>query len=254
MSNQNNNQLSQEQNYQVLLDALKYTSDIVVTLTEKNTINENKITVLENKISYLEKVLFEQKNLLSKNNQMTEDLVNKISHLEKNIITSINKDTLLVKNNEKSNVDLEFLSQSINELNQLKDRLTQNNLSVSNEELDLETINNTLCNATLLSDVTSFNLEDIEKFKKQKTASSLVENLIKRKQELESKITGLQSGFTNQTQSQSINNITNLSSGISTNKSNPSIIIEDENQKELKENKNSDLNAIRRKKNFARKF
>lgn len=252
MSNQNNNQLSQEQNYQVLLDALKYTSDIVVTLTEKNTINENrigsqenKITTLENKILYLEKVVVDHKNQFNKNNNIIEDLTNKISHLEKNIISSINKDALLVKNNEKSNVDLEFLSQSINELNQLKDKLSQNNISISNEELDLETINNTLCNATLLSDVTSFNIEDIEKFKKQKAATSLVENLIKRKQELENKITGLQNG--------SINTNVSVNTNDNTNNSNPSIIVENDNQKELKD-KNSDLNAIRRKKNFARKF
>ena len=53
----NNQQLTPEQNYQVLLDALKYTSDIVVTLTEKNSINENKIAELEKNIK-------EHKNLI----------------------------------------------------------------------------------------------------------------------------------------------------------------------------------------------
>lgn len=240
MSN-HNNQMSPEQNYQVLLDALKYTSDIVVTLTEKNTINENKINSqenkiisLENKTTYLEKIFSEQRNLVNKNNNMLNEFDNKITLLEKNIISSINKDNLLLKNNEKSNVDLDFLSQSINDLNQLKDRLILN--SNSNEELDIETINNTICNSTLLSDVTSFNIEDIDKFKKQKTATSLVENLIKRKQEIEDKIIGL------------------------TSNSNPSIIIENDqsgdnkDSKDSKDSKNIDLNAIRRKKNFARKF
>lgn len=210
------NQISTEQNYQVLLDALKYTSDIVVTLTEKNTINENKIT-------YLEKNLFEQKNILDRNNNIIIDLGNKITMLEKNIISSINKDNLLIKNNIKSNIDLEFLTQNINELNELKEKLTSN----YTDDIDIETINNTICNATILSDVTSFNMEDIEKFKKQQSATSIVENLIKRKQEIESKINGLTS--------------------------NPSIIIENDKSVDTKDSKN-DLNAIRRKKNFAKKF
>ena len=75
----NNQQLTPEQNYQVLLDALKYTSDIVVTLTEKNTINESKISTLE-------KILQEQKNLLNKSNKLIEELEKKLSHVEKNII------------------------------------------------------------------------------------------------------------------------------------------------------------------------
>jgi len=210
------NQISVEQNYQVLLDALKYTSDIVVTLTEKNSINENKIT-------YLEKNILEQKNILDKNNSMIIDLGKKITMLEKNIISSINKDKLLIENNVKPNVNLEFLSQSINELNGLKEKLISN----YTDDIDIETINNTICNATILSEVSSFNIEDIEKFKKQKSATSLVENLIKRKQEIENKINGLAS--------------------------NPSIIIENEKSLDTKDSKN-DLNAIRRKKNFAKKF
>jgi hypothetical protein len=210
------NQISVEQNYQVLLDALKYTSDIVVTLTEKNSINENKIT-------YLEKIILEQKNILDKNNTMIIDLGKKITMLEKNIISSINKDKLLIENNVKPNVNLEFLSQSINELNELKEKLISN----YTDDIDIETINNTICNATILSEVSSFNIEDIEKFKKQKSATSLVENLIKRKQEIENKINGLAS--------------------------NPSIIIENEKSLDTKDSKN-DLNAIRRKKNFAKKF
>ena len=91
----NNQQLTPEQNYQVLLDALKYTSDIVVTLTEKNTLNENKI-------SNLEKTVLEQKNLINKNTKLIEDLGKKILLVEKNITTSINKDLLLKKNNSKS--------------------------------------------------------------------------------------------------------------------------------------------------------
>ena len=69
-----------EQNYQVLLDALKYTSDIVVTLTEKNTLNENKISSQENKISsqeskilILEKIVLEQKNMINKNTKNIEN-------------------------------------------------------------------------------------------------------------------------------------------------------------------------------------
>jgi hypothetical protein len=210
------NQISVEQNYQVLLDALKYTSDIVVTLTEKNSINENKIT-------YLEKIILEQKNILDKNNTMIIDLGKKITMLEKNIISSINKDKLLIENNVKPNINLEFLSQSINELNELKEKLTSN----YTDDIDIETINNTICNATILSEVSSFNIEDIEKFKNQKSATSLVENLIKRKQEIENKINGLTS--------------------------NPSIIIENEKSLDTKDSKN-DLNAVRRKKNFAKKF
>ena len=116
------------------------------------------------------------------------------------------------------------------------------------EELDFETINNTICNTGLLSDVTSFNLEEVDKIKKQKATTSLVETLIKKKQELENKINDLTSHQSNQD---------NKSKELAT------VIIEKDNKskehydktiEDSKDNKNIDLNAIRRKKNFARKF
>jgi hypothetical protein len=231
----NNQQLTPEQNYQVLLDALKYTSDIVVTLTEKNTLNENKI-------SNLEKTVLEQKNLINKNTKLIEELGKKILLVEKNITTSINKDLLIKKNNSKSSTDL--FSKSL--ITNSKIEFEETNFNEDNEDFDEETINNTINNTNLLSEVTSFNLEDIEKFKKQKTATSLVENLIKRKQELENKINDLTSN-------------PDLSKSSKSNKSNNNtsnvIIIEEDKENELsKDSKTVDLNAIRRKKNFARKF
>lgn len=231
----NNQQLTPEQNYQVLLDALKYTSDIVVTLTEKNTLNENKI-------SNLEKTVLEQRNIINKNTKLIEDLGKKILLVEKNITTSINKDLLIKKNNSKSSTDL--FSKSL--ITNSKIEFEETNFNEDNEDFDEETINNTINNTNLLSEVTSFNLEDIEKLKKQKTATSLVENLIKRKQELENKINDLTSN-------------PDLSKSSKSNKSNNNtsnvIIIEEDKENELsKDSKTVDLNAIRRKKNFARKF
>ena len=244
----NNQLLTPEQNYQVLLDALKYTSDIVVTLTEKNTVNENKI-------SNLEKNIIEQKNIINKNTKLMEDLSKKILLVEKNITTSINKDLLLLKNNSKSNTDL--LSKSSNSIPNNKIELEETDL---NEDFDEETFNNTINNTNLLSEVTSFNLEDIEKLKKQKTATSLVENLIKRKQELENKINDLTSNpdlsKLTSTKSISTKSISTKSTSTKSNNnlSNVIIIEEDKENELLKDSKSVDLNAIRRKKNFARKF
>lgn len=258
----NNQQLTPEQNYQVLLDALKYTSDIVVTLTEKNTLNENKITneekknnSHENKILILEKIVQEQKNMINKNTKIIEEFGKKILQVEKNI-------TLLIKNNSKSNTD--FVSKTINSKNSNTNTNTNSKIELDtefdtelNNELnsnsnsdifDLETINNTINNTNILSDVTSFNLEEIENFKKQKTATSLVENLIKRKQELENKINDLTS---NPDKSQNSKNSQNSQNS---QKSSNSLIKSFEDDKEEKDSKTFDINAIRRKKNFARKF
>ncbi len=240
----NNQQLTPEQNYQVLLDALKYTSDIVVTLTEKNTINESKIATLE-------KLVQEQKNLINKNNKLVEELEKKLSHVEKNIITSINKDLLLIKNNQKSNIEL--LSKTATTKSNSKIELendynfdSNNNDNNTNEDFDTETINNTICNTTLLSDVTSFNLEEIEKIKKQKAATSLVETLIRKKKELENQINDL-------TTNTDTPPLLNTKSSKSVNKEKETIVVEEEKVIEP-ETKTVDLNAIRRKKNFARKF
>ena len=94
-------------------------------------------------------------------------------------------------------------------------------------------------------------LEEVEKVKKQKAATSLVETLIRKKQELENKINDLTSHQSNQS------NQDNKSKEFAT------VIIEKDNKskepndntiEDSKDNKNIDLNAIRRKKNFARKF
>ncbi len=237
----NTQQLTPEQNYQVLLDALKYTSDIVVTLTEKNSINENKIAELE-------KIIKEHKNFIQKNNKSIEELEKKLIGVEKNIVTSVNRDLLLIKNNQKSNIELLSKTNTNNTQNNLTSRIEVSDDMDLQDELDLETINNTICNTGLLSDVTSFNFEEVEKIKKQKAATSLVETLIRKKQELENKINDLTSHHSTQD---------NKSKELAT------VIIEKDNKskesnektiEDSKDNKNIDLNAIRRKKNFARKF
>ncbi len=240
----NNQQLTPEQNYQVLLDALKYTSDIVVTLTEKNTINESKIATLE-------KLVQDQKNSINKNNKLVEELEKKLSHVEKNIITSINKDLLLIKNNQKSNIEL--LSKTTTNKSKSKIELendynfdSNNNDNNTNEDFDTETLNNTICNTTMLSDVTSFNLEEIEKIKKQKAATSLVETLIRKKKELENQINDL----TTNTDTPPL--LTKSSKSL--NKEKETIVVEEEEKVTEPDTKTIDLNAIRRKKNFARKF
>ncbi len=241
----NNQQLTPEQNYQVLLDALKYTSDIVVTLTEKNSINENKINELE-------KTIRELKNGISKNNNLIEELGKKLLTVEKNIVTSVNKDLLLIKNNQKSNIELLSKSSTLTNNNKIEIEDSTGFALDPEESLDLETINNTICNTGLLSEVTSFNLEEIEKIKKQKAATSLVETLIRKKQELENKINDLTSGFDNKS-----NDLTVIIEKESKSKESKEKIndkITEKINEESKDNKTADLNAIRRKKNFARKF
>ncbi len=241
----NNQQLTPEQNYQVLLDALKYTSDIVVTLTEKNSINENKINELE-------KTIRELKNGISKNNNLIEELGKKLLTVEKNIVTSVNKDLLLIKNNQKSNIELLSKSSTLTNNNKIEiEDSTAFGLDLE-DQLDLETINNTICNTGLLSEVTSFNLEEIEKIKKQKAATSLVETLIRKKQELENKINDLTSGFDNKSNDLAIVIEKESKSKESKDKINDKIT--EKINEESKDNKTADLNAIRRKKNFARKF
>ncbi len=247
------NNLGQEPSNQALVDALKYTSDIIVTLTDK--INNQDL-----KINFLEKTIIEQKNIISKNQNDILELNKKMSLTEKKLLLFINKEILTSKSqsvlndnvdikelknkeNQKNNLEFEFLTQTINDLSS---GLGIDGLNQIEEldEIDLETINNTLCNTTMVSDVTSFNNEDIELIKKQK-ATSIVENLIRRKQELEKKINGV-NNQSNQPNQPNQNNLTNTSK----------ILIDTgKSTEQNNDNKPSqDINAIRRKKNFARKF
>ena len=50
MGEQENNEIK------ILIDALKYTSNIIVDLTNKLTLQEEKISILENKINKIQKV------------------------------------------------------------------------------------------------------------------------------------------------------------------------------------------------------
>ncbi len=223
-----------EQDNKVLIDALKYTSDIVVSLTEK-------ISIQEQKISQLEKIIIDLKNdtksEFQKNERKINSIFDKINDLEKspnqNFVINENKNK---DPNSESNIDFEILSQTMKDL-------------TSGLNLDLETINNTICNSTMVSDVTSFNNEDIADLKKNK-ASNLVQNLIKQKMELEKKINSF---IDNQNSGNSGNSSSSL-----TVKNQPSSNIYVENDKEkntLQSTQNNiDINAIRKKKNFARRF
>ena len=248
------NNLVQEQSNQALVDALKYTSDIIITLTEK-------INSQDNKIGFLEKTIIEQKNIISKNQNDILELNKKISILEKSVLLFIsNKSNLINKTNNKSNnqtnnqnnieVEFDFLTQTLQELGSNLDNfdnidnldsLDDINNILGQDKIDLKTINNTICNSTMISDITSFNNEEINKIKKQKV-SNIIENLIKKKEELDNKISGNGNTSGNTSGGQT-------PSTVLTN--NPNVVIE-ENIKT--DNKSIDINAMRRKKNFARKF
>ncbi len=220
-----------EQDNKVLIDALKYTSDIVVSLTEK-------ISIQEQKISQLEKIIIDLKNdtksEFQKNERKINSIFDKINDLEKspnqNFVINENKNK---DPNSESNIDFEILSQTMKDL-------------TSGLNLDLETINNTICNSTMVSDVTSFNNEDIADLKKNK-ASNLVQNLIKQKMELEKKINSF---IDNQNSGNSSSSLTVK------NQASSNIYVENDKEKNTLQStqNNIDINAIRKKKNFARKF
>lgn len=224
-----------EQDNKVLIDALKYTSDIVVSLTEK-------ISLQEQKINQLEKIIIDLKNDTKFEFQKNEKKINNIFDKLNDFERDSNQNSLFKDNTQKnqdtnseSNIDFEILSQTMKDLT-----------SGLNLNLDLETINNTICNSTMVSDVTSFNNEDITNFKKNK-ASNLVQNLIKQKLDLEKKINTF------------IDNQNTGNSQVSTNiknTSNSNIIIENDKDKNTSQSiqNNIDINAIRKKKNFARRF
>jgi hypothetical protein len=143
---------SNENDYKVLIDALKYTSDIIVSLTEKMSNHEDKILLLE-------KYIHESKNDNIKNEKKINDLTKKILELS-NILTNFN-----------NNINFDIVTQVDRDIN---------------STTEIETINNTLCNTNAVSDVTSINIDDITNLKNLK-ASNLVKNLIKQKLELDKK-------------------------------------------------------------------
>lgn len=75
MGEQENNEIK------ILIDALKYTSNIIVDLTNKLTLQEEKISILENKINKIQKVTMEN-NLKLKT--IDFDMLNKILLSKKN--------------------------------------------------------------------------------------------------------------------------------------------------------------------------
>jgi uncharacterized coiled-coil protein SlyX len=236
-----------EQDNKVLIDALKYTSDIVVSLTEK-------ISIQDQKISQLEKIIIDLKNDIKsefqKNDKKVNNIYDKLNNLEKNTLdynnygsnNMIDNNLNNLNNFNDSNVDFEILSQTVKDL-------------TSGLNLDIETINNTICNTTAVSDITSFNNDDINNFKKNK-ASNLVQNLIKQKLELEKKINGLVDN-PNVSNNQTINMKNNSNILIENDKTQNSSQQNSSQQNSSQQNsgqQNPDINAIRKKKNFARRF
>ncbi len=225
-----------EQDNKVLIDALKYTSDIVVSLTEK-------ISLQEQKISQLEKIIIDLKNDTKSEFQKNEKKINNIFDKLNDFERGANQNFVFKENsnknqdaNSESNIDFEILSQTMKDL-------------TSGLNLDLETINNTICNSTMVSDVTSFNNEDIADLKKNK-ASNLVQNLIKQKIELEKKINTF-------IDNQNTGNTGNSSGSVGVkNQSSSNIYVENDKEKNTLQStqNNIDINAIRKKKNFARRF
>ena len=89
MGEQENNEIK------ILIDALKYTSNIIVDLTDKLTSQEQKIIILENKLNKIQK-LYMENNLKFK----TID----IDNLNK-LLSSFNIKNLLNNSNEIQNID-----------------------------------------------------------------------------------------------------------------------------------------------------
>lgn len=87
---------SENSEIKILIDALKYTSNIIVDLTNKLTLQEEKITILENKLTKIQKVSMEN-NLKLKTIDVDE--------LNKIILS--NKKNNSVNNNNDSNHNLD---------------------------------------------------------------------------------------------------------------------------------------------------
>jgi len=92
MGDQENNEIK------ILIDALKYTSNIIVDLTNKLTLQEEKITILENKINKIQKTSMEN-NLKLKTIDIEK--LNKI--INNNIDDSDEITQYVIEKNEKNN-------------------------------------------------------------------------------------------------------------------------------------------------------
>lgn len=100
MGEQENNEIK------ILIDALKYTSNIIVDLTNKLTLQEEKISILENKINKIQKISMEN-NLklktidIEKLNKII--LSNKKNNFKNNNDSSDEITQYIVEKNEKTN-------------------------------------------------------------------------------------------------------------------------------------------------------
>jgi hypothetical protein len=131
MGEQENNEIK------ILIDALKYTSNIIIDLTNKITTQEKKISISENKILALENKLNKIQKLTMENNSL---------------LKSIDFDKLLLSNNKSNNNMIHDESDEIseyiieknnsqtNQINQLNQSNKQNQSNKPNQSNKLDNV------------------------------------------------------------------------------------------------------------------
>jgi len=212
--------------YKILIDALNYTSDIIITLTDK-------ISIQEDKIYNLEQIMDDQIKLHNKNDKIILELNNKLKNINKIEKKLYN----YVENKSKFESDDEESSQVEESSNKITKDYIKDTVRYDTN-LDFEIITQTMKDLTdkinEVTDISLVNPKEIEQIKKERT-NILVDTLIKQKINLDKKLNDLTVDNNN-------HNKTNINSQK----------IDINNEKAV--NTTQEILINRRRNNFVRKF
>lgn len=179
--------------YKILIDALKYTSDIIITLTDK-------ISIQEDKIYNLEQIMDDQIKLHNKNDKIILELNNKlknINKIEKKLYNYVENKSKFESNDEESSQIEESSDNRNYRKDELKNIVTKDYIKDTvryDTNLDFEIITQTMKDLTdkmnEVTDISLVNPKEIEQIKKERT-NILVDTLLKQKINLDKKLNDL---------------------------------------------------------------
>jgi HD-GYP domain-containing protein (c-di-GMP phosphodiesterase class II) len=238
---------SENNDLKILIDALKYTSNIIVDLTNKLNEQENKINKIENSINTLKKEYIELNSKISFNQNNNSNNFNSTLFTEKLIKNerNIENDTecdqiatyLLSKNNDSDDYN------KIN--NKLKDSIFKDknkiNKLINSIVKKKNSLNDIIENNKEKSLLTEYNLNEIDYEQKYNFYEEKDKNI----QGSNANVNTITNANTNA--NTNTNTIINTNTNANTNTNTNANL-------NINENTNENLKNIRRKSNFARRF
>lgn len=219
---------SENNDFKILIDALKYTSNIIVDLTNKLNEQENKINKIENSINIIKKEYIElnSKNILTTHNNTINLNTNTNSLAEKQILKNIK--------NKENDTECEQIATYL--------------LSKNNDSNDYDKINDKLKN-NIFQDKNKINKLINSIVKKKNSLNEIIENNKEKSLLTEYNFNEIdyeqKDNFSEEKEKSIVQKFDNSNTNINTNAN---------TNTNVNTNTNENLKNIRKKSNFARRF